>query len=527
MVTLFGAVLAGGLTAAAQCVPKLFFLAFAGICLLLWLLFASAGNQKKRYRRAFGLGALFGAVYAAGTYHWLWYLLRADWLSMGGAARVLVLFGASAVLSIQSALLFGLWAIVVTRAEVRLTGHLRLVLVPAAAGLCWMLLEYLQSVTYHGFPVFGLPWVRLASAFAPCPALLQQIALWGSLGAGGFLVFCAGLLAKGLGTGISLSRRTAALGLCGLLLFADIGVGTLRLHLPDAPGIPLSVSVVQGNLDAGDKWSAEGAALAWERYSSLSRDAELSDLTVWTESAVPVTLERAPELDAELRQLAFDRDSTILAGLFHRADGKVYNSVYAYDGSGSRTEEPYSKRYPVPFGEYLPFPDTLGELFPSLTSLNIMRDPITAGESTEPLTSSAGKTGVLVCFDCAYPDAARKETAAGAEYLCILSNSAWFFDSAACTQARAAAVLRALENGRDTVLSSSTGISAVIDEKGNVLCESEPLETGVLHSVLVRRTGRTPCSYVPEWVFAAGAFAFLVGIFCANGQNHRKKMKKL
>ena len=515
------------MTAAAQCVPKLFFLAFAGICLLLWLLFRNAGNPRKRYRRAFGLAALFGAVYAAGTYHWLWYLLRADWLSMDGAARVLVLLGASAVLSIQSALLSGLWALVVTRAQVRLPGHLRWVLVPVTAGLCWMVLEFLQSVTFRGFPVFGLPWVRLASAFTPVPALLQQTALWGSLGAGGFLVFCAGLLAKGLVSDISASRRMAALGLCGLLLFADIGVGTLRLHLPGAPGIPLSVSVVQGNLDAVDKWSAEGAALAWERYSSLSRDAELSDLIVWTESAVPVTVERAPELDAELRQLAFDCDSTILAGLFHRTDGKVYNSVYAYDGDGSRTEEPYSKRYPVPFGEYLPFPDTLGKLIPSLSSLNIMRDPITAGESTEPLASFAGKTGVLVCFDCAYPDAARKETAAGAEYLCILSNSAWFFDSAACTQARAAAVLRALENGRDTVLSSSTGISAVIDEKGCVLCESEPLETGVLHSILTRRTGRTPCSYLPEWALAAGAFVLLAGIFCANGQNHRKNKKKL
>ena len=524
--SVLGAVLPGGMTAAAQCVPALFFLAFFGPLFLLLTLLRASGKKKGRYRRSFGLGALFGAVYSAGCYHWLWYLLRADWLSFGTVLRVLVIFGASAALAVLSALLFGGWAVLVTLFSVRAKKKSLRFVVPIAAGGGWMLVEFLQSVTVRWFPVLGLPWIRLAGAFAPRPVLLQSAAVWGSLGVGGFFVFCASLIAAGIYYGKETRTRAIPVGLSFLLLFACIGAGELRLTFPNASGISVSVSLIQGNLGAADKWSAEGASLAWERYSTLTADAEPADLTVWTESAVPVTIERSEELDRALRTLAYDCDTSLLAGLFHRADGKVYNSVYAYRPDGTRTEEPYSKRYPVPFGEYMPLPEIVGTAFPALSSLNVLRDPISRGESAEPLDTGNGKAGVLVCFDCAYPEAARSETARGAEYLCILSNSAWFFDSAACGQAVSLGVLRALECGRDTVLCSSTGISAVIDEKGRVLCESEPLETGVLRGEIVRRTGRTPCSYLPEPVTAGAVFLLLSALFLSQGQNHRKKKKK-
>lgn len=541
-VSLFCAVLSGASLAAAQCVPALFFLALCGSTFVLWALFRlcrGIWGKKKRYRRSVGIGALFGAVYTAGAYCWLWQLCRADFLPMGTTVRLFVIFGAVLALSCLSALLCGLWALLLCVLGARMREKYRPIFLPLAAGAGWICLEGIQSVTVGCFPVFGLPWIRLAGALVPCPQLLQSAALWGSVGVGGVIVFSAGLLAEGVNPRAERRQRAAALLFWTLLLTGIFGAGQLRMTLlsdaavSDGEEQPSDGSrepaytalLVQGNLGAASKWSAEGAELAWERYSSLTEEAPSADLTVWTESAIPLTLERSPGLDGKLCALSYLCDTTLLTGLFHRTDGRVYNSVYAYLPDGSRSDEPYSKRIPVPFGEYLPFPSLLGRI-PALAALNVSDDPIFPGTDTAVLDTPAGKVGVLVCFDSAYPEIARCGTAAGAEVLCVLSNSAWFGDSPAARQAVAGCVLRALECGRDVLLSSSSGISAAIDRAGRVTAESRVLETGVLSASYRRYSGKTPYVFCSDRAVCAVSVLVLASISLLTGQKRRKKDKK-
>ena len=60
-----------------------------------------------------------------------------------------------------------------------------------------------------------------------------------------------------------------------------------------------------------------------------------------------------------------------------------------------------------------------------------------------------------------------------------ITNDGWFLDTHAPRHHLLANIFRAVENGRPVVRAANTGISAVIDETGQLLFESKLMESGV------------------------------------------------
>jgi apolipoprotein N-acyltransferase len=71
-----------------------------------------------------------------------------------------------------------------------------------------------------------------------------------------------------------------------------------------------------------------------------------------------------------------------------------------------------------------------------------------------------------------YPRYAREMARAGANLLVTQSNDAWFQSRAAMEQHLAAVVLRAIENRRDVVRSTTTGVTCLVDAKGRVFARA-------------------------------------------------------
>ena len=82
--------------------------------------------------------------------------------------------------------------------------------------------------------------------------------------------------------------------------------------------------------------------------------------------------------------------------------------------------------------------------------------------------------------DRIYPHLISNEVRHGANILVNVSNLGWFHQASLNRQMLAAAVLRAVENGRFMVLATNTGISAVIDPAGVITSVSYPGKRGVL-----------------------------------------------
>jgi apolipoprotein N-acyltransferase len=66
----------------------------------------------------------------------------------------------------------------------------------------------------------------------------------------------------------------------------------------------------------------------------------------------------------------------------------------------------------------------------------------------------------------------------GAQLLAVSTNDSWFTDSRGVWMHHAQSQLRAIETGRYVVRSANTGVSSVINDRGEVLESLAPLKTG-------------------------------------------------
>ena len=84
----------------------------------------------------------------------------------------------------------------------------------------------------------------------------------------------------------------------------------------------------------------------------------------------------------------------------------------------------------------------------------------------------------------------------GAELICLATNDSWFIDSRALNMHNAQAQIRAIEGGRYIARAANTGISSVINSRGEVLSELEPLVSGTVVCDAYSVEDRTLWSYI-------------------------------
>jgi apolipoprotein N-acyltransferase len=73
-----------------------------------------------------------------------------------------------------------------------------------------------------------------------------------------------------------------------------------------------------------------------------------------------------------------------------------------------------------------------------------------------------------------------------------VSNVAWFGDSLAPHQHLQIAQLRALETGRTMLRATNSGMTAIIDHRGNITAALPAFTQGVLQGTAQGRSGATP-----------------------------------
>ena len=96
-----------------------------------------------------------------------------------------------------------------------------------------------------------------------------------------------------------------------------------------------------------------------------------------------------------------------------------------------------------------------------------------------------------ICYEVVYPDLVRSnETVPG--ILATISNDSWFGNSIGPLQHFQMARMRAVENGRFMLRSTNNGMTAIIDQRGNVQTSLPQFEAGVLRGYADIRTGQTP-----------------------------------
>ena len=78
------------------------------------------------------------------------------------------------------------------------------------------------------------------------------------------------------------------------------------------------------------------------------------------------------------------------------------------------------------------------------------------------------KTGPIICYESIYGEFVTEYVRKGAHFLAIITNDAWWGETPGHKQLLSYARLRAVENRRSIVRSANTGISAIINTKGEI-----------------------------------------------------------
>ena len=452
--------------------------AFEWIALIpaLLVILTLTADPTVKHRRLYGLGLLFFWPFYAVNFHWFFYMYPLDFAGMTRAASAVVVtvacLGLSLFQALGAALLFPLMG-VATRGR-WLSKHT--VLHPLLFACLWTALEWWQA--HSGWS--GVPWARLSIGQAETVLNLQSAAIFGSYFVSFLIVAVNGFLAYLF---LHPSKRVLCAALAAGLYFGNMGFGAVRMASVKDTGTPIKAAAIQGNKGSLENWSVGTMDKVLKVYGDLSREAaaEGADIIVWPETSIPANIDRQAWVGEYVTNLSRECGVPILCGLFTRVEEGSeadYNSIVVALPDGTVHDTVYNKRNPVPFGEFVPFRKLVMTLVPPLAEINTLAEDIPAGEDSVVFDLEPGNVGSLICFDSIYERNALDSIGNGAQILAVSTNDSWFTDSRGVWMHHAQSQLRAIETGRWVVRSANTGVSSVINDRGEVLEKLDPLKTG-------------------------------------------------
>jgi apolipoprotein N-acyltransferase len=367
----------------------------------------------------------------------------------------------------------------------------------------------------RGHSLTGFPWNLWGYALTGNTPLMQATALFGIYGLTLFaLVIFASPAA--LSGPLAASRRRLLLpALCLAFLAAGWIGGAVRLAgATDAVHGLVQMRIVQGNIPQAEKWKPENREWIFRRLTDLSSApaaASAPSLThiIWPETSVPFLFAlngaiASPETKATFDRLIPDGVDLILGAerveATRRADGqyvidRVYNSLFVLDAKADISAF-YDKQHLVPFGEYVPFEETLSRI--GIKQLTHLNTGFATGAERRPLGAGrAPAFSPLICYEAIFPGRAAGEGERPG-WLLNLTNDAWFGTSTGPYQHLQQARVRAVEEGMPLVRAANTGVSAVIDSYGRIKASLPLNQPGFLDQALPVALAQTPFSTYRE-----------------------------
>lgn len=357
--------------------------------------------------------------------------------------------------------------------------------------LTWMFFEMLRGWLFTGFP-----WLFLGYSQSDTP-LNGFAPIIGIYGLSFLTAFLSGLIVLF----IQKKSLTYRLGLL-ILVCACFLVGNRlsAISWTHPIGKPKKITLIQGNIEQGLKWRPDQVVDNLRLYTSYTQKNWSSDIIIWPEAAITLPLAEAMPFINSLGQIAKNNNTTIISGVPIINSSAAYNSMIAIgDGKGI-----YKKRHLVPFGEYIPL-KAMWQFVMQAFSIP-MSNCQPGNPDQQPLIANKVSIGPYICYEIAYP-LEFLSFLPKAELLLTITDDSWFGHSLAAEQHLQMAKFRALETGRYLMFVSNTGITAVINNRGQVT-KSVPAFTEITLTTHVQpMTGTTP------WIiFKTYPHALIIGL---------------
>ncbi len=452
---------------------------------------------------SFAVG-MFGTG-ASWIFYSMYFFAHAHFLLAGGLTLLFVLF---------IALLFLPLGFLTSRFQAcscSLTAKL-LLFYPAS----WVLVEW-----FRGWFLTGFPWLYLGHTHID-NSLANIAAITGSLGVSYLSALLSGVLVV-LILG-SPKSRVYALLLSVFILAGSYFLGQIRWTQPT--GKPVRVSLLQGNIPQEKKWQPEMLQPTLDLYQQLTNENWDADLIIWPETAIPGYFrDHLDEVILPLQARSRETQTDILIGGFYYNEAGIPGSENSILAITPEQRSIYSKQHLVPFSEYIPFLKYLRWLDQWIM---LPYDSVKKGSGPTTLRIAGITAQMSVCYEDAYGN----ETIRGlpeATMLINVSNDGWFTGSIEPAQHMEIARMRSIETGRYLLRGTNIGISAIVNEKGQITATAPAYTTTVIKGSAQPFSGATPYVRMGNWlIISLLSLVVLAPVFIRltfhghNPRNHRR-----
>lgn len=408
------------------------------------LVYALAREWSPKHR--FLLGYLTGFTFWAGMNYWIQFVISVHGgLGPIGGSAVFVLF------CLLKAIHLGVFGLL---AGVLVQHRHALVAIPAL----WVAVERIPSWFFY-------TWLTLGNAGINMGVPMRLAPFTGVYGLS-FLFAMFGTAVAWIA--LRRPRRNLLYILVAIPLFA----------LPELPELQKgreSAVSVQPSIEDREDWTREQASDLQRRLEYLTLASALAaklppaSLILWPEVPAPVYyFEDTPLRDHVSNMARIARASVLMGTVAHNDRGAPLNAALMISPQGEPIGR-YDKMFPVPFGEYIPWP--FGAVAKKITSEIGDFEP---GNKVVTFPLGANRIGAFICYESAFPHLVRQFAVQGATVYANISNDGYFGRSAAREQHLSLVRMRAAENRRWILRSTNDGTTASIDPAGRVIETFQP-----------------------------------------------------
>ena len=379
-------------------------------------------------------------------------------------------------------------------------------------GYMFLIIAWLAWEHFYFDAEISWPWLTLGNTLATSHYLAQWYEYTGTLGGSLWILLVNvvlfrimrdrnmfakfGVMPQSVSlTGKSIKIRTA---LAALLIVVPIIISLSKYYTYKEVGEKKQVVVLQPNIDPyNDKFAGMSQAQQDEILLTLAKNSsELStDLIVAPETFTSGVSENAPmshETSVKLvdflksrpnTDLLFGATTYLVYGLKDKPTYTARQSDYGwYDvfntaiyTDSSANFKFYHKSKLVVLVEYLPYPQFLDFINSFAIDLGGATGSYGTQKERDVFKSSNSNivVGAAICYESIYGDYYREYVQKGANLMTIITNDGWWGNTPGYNQHLRYASLRAIETRRDIARSANTGISAFINQKGDIVSQTK------------------------------------------------------
>ncbi len=253
---------------------------------------------------------------------------------------------------------------------------------------------------------------------------------------------------------------------------------------------------VQGGVEKLGLDFNERAFSVLQRHIDVTKRIEnQSDLIIWPENSSDIDPIQNREANRLINDLISVKNTQILVGAVEQSSLGPINSSILFSDKGS-IKSRYIKQDLAPFGEYIPLRDLAEYIAPEAKQVR----NFLPGDNWVIHKVNDANILPVICFELLDDDHIRVGVKF-AEIIVNQTNNATFGRSNQAAQQLQIAQARSAEFGKETFTVSTTGFTAHINNRGEILKKLPQFKADYLEASVMRYEGQTVASRIPSWLW--------------------------